>query len=192
MKNFEYMYACEGLQEQLYLEHISNLIEYERPDIKINFIKLKNIIYLERYPSTRKKVSFYDYDLNQTEFTKRAKLCKKSHFYYSNLNFDLWLLLHKRLFNKPETKNDAYVPLVRTIYHLPKDADIKNEDTIKKILSQISLDDIRQAIKNAESIMKNKLDSDKIVVNNNFCYYDNPSMNIHTFFKDLLIKCDLF
>ncbi len=191
MKNYDYLYSCEGQQEEMYIEHFAKLIHLERPDVTIKFNKLKNIDRVEKQFTMREKIAFYDYDSNIIEFEKRVNMCNKTTLYYSSLNFDLWLLLHKQKYSRCETKNDAYVPLIRSAYLLSPTENIKNESTIKKILSQITLEDIKFAIKNCEEIMNQKLDQDKICINSKFFYYNNPSLNIHTFFKKIMDELSL-
>ena len=114
-------------------------------------------------------------------------MCKKGKIYiaYSNLNFDLWLLLHKRFFNKVVTNNDDYIDLVRKEYGLGKNDNIKKESNIDKILGQINLEDVKFAINNANKIMQNKGEYDKIIFKN-YIYYSNPSMSIHNFLQEIL------
>jgi len=85
--------------------------------------------------------------------------------------FDLWLVLHKEYTARLVNSAGGYVNDVRRIYSLPKDADIKEEDVIEKIVSQISLDDVRTAISNAQRIRKSKLPTDELLTNENNSYY---------------------
>lgn len=81
--------------------------------------------------------------------------------------------------------NHAYVDLIRKKYGLSPTDDIKKKENIQKIVNQISIKDIKNAIKNAQEIMNSKIDSDKIVLNSRFYYYNNPCMNIRKFFEEL-------
>ena len=88
---------------------------------------------------------------------KKLKPTKRNsgrHIYqaYSNVNFDLWLILHEQDYNKRVSKNDAYINDVRRVYGLKRADDIKSEDVINKILGQITLKDVKEAIKRAENI----------------------------------------
>lgn len=94
-------------------------------------------------------------------------------------------------FTKQVNNNSAYVDLIREKYNLPKKSNIKCKTTIEKILKQIEIEDIKNAIKNAEEIMKNKLKEDQINVRNRFYYYNNPSMNINEFFRELFKECGM-
>ena len=101
------------------------------------------------------------------------------------MNFDLWLILHKEDYNKCVTRNDAYINDVRRIFGLKAKDNIKNEDVIKTILIQITLDDVKSAIRRAEIIRKSKekLDGTKI---GNTTIYSNPDFSIHEFLKAVL------
>lgn len=107
------------------------------------------------------------------------------------MNFDLWLLLHKKQFKKIVTDNEGYVDEIRKEYHLDSTADIKTEQNIIKILSQIEIMDIKRAIKNAKEIMNDKLEVDKICAKKNFSYYPNPAMNIQDFLEELFNELDI-
>lgn len=181
----EFRCYYEGEQEKKYFEHLARVVREINPKISIKFKQLSKLNVLEKSSTDVSKIAVFDFDSNKVEFEKKVKMCKKTRILYSNLNFDLWLLLHKKQFRKTVTENDDYVNEVRREYHLEATANIKTEDNINRILSQIEIIDVKKAIENAEEIMRAKLESDKICVNKNFSYYDNPSMSIHEFLKDL-------
>lgn len=104
------------------------------------------------------------------------------------MNFDLWLILHKEEYNKGVSRNDAYVSDVRRIFGLKPTVDIKNEDVIKKILSQITLDDVKAAIRRAETIRKSKVKTDSTKIGNT-TIYANPDFSIHEFLREVLKDC---
>ena len=118
-------------------------------------------------------------------------MCTRTEILYSNLNFDLWLLLHKRMYEKNVQSNDAYVKLVRKEYNLEENANIKSKVNMEKILYQIKLNDIKVAINNAEKIMSKKLKEDGIYVKKGFVYFPNPSMSINIFFKNLFNEINI-
>ena len=61
----------------------------------------------------------------------------------------------------------------------------------KKIVSQISLDDVRTAIANAQRIRKSKLPSDKIFTDESNFYYSPPDFSIDMFLNTVLKECGL-
>jgi hypothetical protein len=105
---------------------------------------------------------------------------------YSNVNFDLWLILHKEPYNRCVTKNDAYVDDVKRIYGLNSMDNIKSEPVMKRILGQISLKDVRSAIERADEIRGNKLDDDAIILRS-IKIFQNPDFSINSFVKMVLI-----
>lgn len=187
----EYRCFFEGLQEEMYFEHIAKKIREIKPESSVKFRQVSKLSTLDKSSTNVLKLAVFDYDLNKIEFEKRVKMCKETRILYSNLNFDLWLLLHKRQFRKNVQSNNAYVSLIREEYGLSSDTNIKTKNNIQKILNQINLEDVKNAIKNADEIMNEKLKKDEIYVNNSFSYYANPSMSIHNFFKDLIKDLDI-
>lgn len=199
-----YYCICEGQQESMYLKHIASLIndfprkvvafkciEGDVLEMKVNYVEYDN-------------VALFDHDLRKERFEKSIALCdkimrdnakkgkkkdaKKFYHAYSNLNFDLWMLLHKQNYSRMVSANDAYVADVRRAYGLVKDADIKDMKVIEAMLKQISLDDVKNAIGRAEKIRDAKLLEDGKKVGNSICY-ENPDLSIHEFLKCVLVDC---
>ena len=187
LKNKTYLCFFEGNQEEKYFKHFSRLVKEEFENVTIKFKEVEKLKTLPTASTLIPKVAVFDYDNNKKEFEDKIKMCKKGKIYiaYSNLNFDLWLLLHKRFFNKVVTNNDDYIDLVRKEYGLGKTDNIKKESNIDKVLGQINLEDVKFAINNANKIMQNKGEYDKIIFKN-YIYYSNPSMSIHNFLQEIL------
>lgn len=185
--NKTYLCFFEGNQEEKYFKHFSRLVRKEFENVTIKFREVEKLKTLQTSSTQIPKVAVFDYDNNKKEFEDKIKICKKGKIYiaYSNLNFDLWLLLHKKSFNKVVTNNDDYIDLVRKEYGLGKTDNIKKESNIDKILGQINLEDVKFAINNANKIMQNKEEHNKIVCEN-YVYYSNPSMSIHSFLEEIL------
>lgn len=185
--NKTYLCFFEGNQEEKYFKHFSGLVKREFENVTIKFKEVEKLKTLPTASTLIPKVAVFDYDNNKKEFEDKVKMCKKGKIYiaYSNLNFDLWLLLHKKSFNKVVTNNDDYVGLIRKEYGLGKTDKIKKESNIDKILEQINLEDVKFAISNADKIMQKKEEHGKIICEN-YVYYNNPSMSIHNFLKDIL------
>jgi len=195
-----YLCICEGQQEKLYLNHVAWLIkDFPRKVIKFNTFK-DSPYRLEKRYENYDSVAVFDFDYNEVEFKRNIEICDRlnkklrpskrkegKHIYhaYSSVNFDLWLILHKEDYNKSVTKNDAYISDVRRTFGLSQTDDIKNENVIRKILSQITLDDVKSAIRRAETIRKNKIKEDSTEVGNT-TIYSNPDFSIHAFLKAVL------
>ena len=175
----------------MYFGHISKLVKEANPDASLKFKKISKLKTLEKSSTNVAKIAAFDYDLNKNNFEEKVKLCNETRVLYSNLNFDLWLVLHKEQYMKKVQNNNDYVDKVRKLYWLPSNADIKKEANIQQILNQIELKDVKRAIKNANKIMDEKIEFDKIYVKRNFYYFPNPSMNIHKFFEELFKEIGL-
>ena len=74
---------------------------------------------------------------------------------------------------------------MRKIFGLKSTDDIKNEEVINKILSQITLEDVKSAIKRAETIRKGKAKVDSTQVGKTLIY-SNPDFSIHEFLRAVL------
>lgn len=195
-----YLVVCDGKQEQMYLEHLAKLIkDFPRKVVKFNSFVDSPYRLKKRYEEYD-SAALFDYDFNDVEFKKNIEFCdgfnKKlkptkrktgKHVYhaYSNVNFDLWLILHKANFCQSVSTNNAYVSEVRKIYGLGHMDNIKGEDVIKKILDQVTLDNVKAAIKRADNIRKNKIETDGFKICNTILY-PNPDFSIHEFLKVVL------
>lgn len=192
--------VCEGQQEKMYLDHVARLIKVFPHKVVTFNSYIDNPHRLTKTYEDYDSVAIFDFDFNQVEFERNIALCdrlnntprskkKRRNIYhaYSNVNFDLWIILHKEDYNRQVSKNDAYINDVRRIYGLnPKD-NIKNEKTIKKILDQISLQEIKDAISRAEKIKARKIKEDVKKIEKSLVY-SNPDFSIHKFLKRVLVE----
>ncbi len=195
-----YLCICDGQQETMYLDHVAKLIKkFPQKLVKFNtFIDSPHR--LEKRYEEYDSAAVFDFDFNEVEFKRNIEVCDKlnkelkptkrksgRHIYhaYSSVNFDLWLILHKEDFNRSVARNDAYIQDVRRIYGLKSTDNIKSEEIIKKILSQITLNDVKDAISRAEHLRKSKVKADGTKVRNTVVY-SNPDFSIHEFLKAVL------
>ena len=190
-----YLCICEGLQEKMYLKHLGDLVG--------GAVRINTQIGSHKALNRNEHIDYdcavlFDHDGRETEFYEAIELCQKydkkyrkrggnrrTYHAYSNRNFDLWLLLHKEPFSRPVMNNGEYVQEVRRIYGLGNEDDIKKEANIAKILEQIKLSDVREAVKRAESIRNKKLETDGKKLSETVVY-DNPDLSIHEFIKIVL------
>ncbi len=195
-----YLCICEGQQEEMYLNHVAGLVkEFPRKVIKFNTY-IDNPHRLAKTYEEYDSVALFDFDFNKVEFERNIEICdrlnkeqkptsrrKGRNIYhaYSNVNFDLWLILHKEDFNRAVNRNDAYISDVRRIYGLSSQDDIKSEGVIKNILAQITILEVKAAIQRADEIRNDKLRTDANIVANSEIY-SNPDFSIHEFLKIVL------
>jgi len=196
-----YLCVCEGQQEQLYLKHLSSLLK-QMPQRVVTFNTSEgNARKLYKSYTEYDNACLFDFDFEESQFKDNIEICnslhKKSHntkngkkvyHAFSNVNFDLWLILHKEDFSRPVSSNNAYVSTVRQIYNLPLTTDIKTKTAMEKILSQISLHEVKSAIERADKIRSGKLKTDCHLIGSTE-YYDNPDFSLHEFLKIVLKDC---
>ncbi len=195
-----YLCICDGQQETMYLSHVAKLIkDFPRKVVKFNTF-VDSAHRLEKRYEDYDSVALFDFDHNEVEFKRNIGICdllnKKlrpskrkegRHIFhaYSSVNFDLWLILHKEDYNKSVTRNDAYIIDVRRVFQLKSTDDIKNVEIIKRILGQITLEDVKSAIRRAETIRKGKAKADSTKIGNTIIY-SNPDFSVHEFIKSVL------
>lgn len=193
-----YFCVVEGQQEALYIHHLSELLN-KSSKRRINFnIKIGKLKDIEKNNVDYDAVLIFDYDFKDVEFerslsgciklNKKNKRTKRNIYHaYSSACFDLWLILHKKYFDRPVSKAQGYINEVRRTFNLDSEADIKSEKIIEDILKQITLDDVKKAIERAEEICQKKLPNDAINIDGD-CYYPNPDFSIHKFLKIVIEK----
>lgn len=186
----QYFCICAGQQEELYLKRLSHLLQ---TDVRrVTFIPKKGQpgdIRKQKHIQYDKAVLF-DHDGKPDEFCKALEFCGKvkCNHAYSNLNFDLWLLLHKKDFSKCVNSNKAYVKEVRDAYDLDNDADIKKRKVVEAIVEKITLSEVKDAVRRAERIRSQKLPEDAKDIFGVTCY-DNPDLSIHEFIVKVFDEC---
>jgi hypothetical protein len=202
---------CEGQQEKLYLEHLAGLIkDFPKKAVKFN-IYIDQSQRLDKTYENFDSAALFDYDfdeyvlhnIDEARFQSNIRYCdlknkklkptsRKEGRYiyhaYSNVNFDLWLILHKEACCKHVTKNDAYIEDIKRIYGLGSIDNIKSEPSVRKILKQIELEDVKTAIFRADEIRNNKLEDDAVELCSTKIY-QNPDFSINNFVRIVLQDC---
>ena len=194
-KVITYRGAVEGLQEILYFEHLQELINEEPTFTKrVNFLfknaaggsptnvvkkAQKNIL-----NNDNPNIAVYDRDF-KSDFLESIELANKHSIFpaYSNQNFNYFLILHQKYIYRQTTAEDKYENELKEVYHLDKNCDLKSEDTIKKILEQITLDQVKTAIRNAYKINNETKNLQKKLAEN---IYEQPYLKIVEFVEEIL------
>lgn len=197
-----YFCVVEGQQEIIYLKRIAALLT-NFPEKVVTFnTKLgdANKLYKGSSLPDYDRACFFDHDFKKVEFERNLDTCieldlkKKDHktyHAYSNICFDLWLVLHKEYTTRLVSSADGYVKDVRRLYSLNDNTDIKAEDVMNKIVSQISLDEVRTAVANAQRIRNSKTSSDKKFTAEGHLYYSSPDFSIDIFLNNVLKETGL-
>ncbi|MCL2573557.1 MAG: RloB family protein [Defluviitaleaceae bacterium] len=186
----QYLCIHDGQQERMYFEHLAKLLRNNGHAITFTYKLNKGNIPRKISAIKYEKVFVFDHDGEMGKFKKTLEICIEFGYTnaYSNRNFDLWLLLHKKHFANAVSSNDDYMPHVRKAFDLSKTDDIKKGEIVTRILEKISLDDIKTALHNANRIRDGKLKSDTNKVGA-ICFYSNPDLSIHSFIKNIFKEC---
>ncbi|MBT3319596.1 MAG: RloB domain-containing protein [Clostridia bacterium] len=113
---------------------------------------------------------------------------------YSNFTFDLWMVLHKATGCAPVSHRRQYIGHINDAFGTDYSFidDYKKEDNFKKILSQIELDDVLQAVINAEKIRSYNLEN-KRQWHRQYKGFEynlkNPDLTINEVVKRILSEC---
>ncbi len=213
-QNKKYYFTVEGETEKWYFDWLQKTIN-QSPDINTNVSfdckvekdpvkRAKSINMLSR--TTIYHIS--DYESNDEIHTKqfirtmdqlaKAKTLGKQidyQFGYSNLTFDLWIILHKLDCKKTCVHRDHYIRFINSAYQ----SNYENMDQYKKkanferILNTLTIDDVISAIRRAKAIMKqNEENGYTLHTYKQYTYYkENPSLMIWEPIEKILIDCGL-
>lgn len=205
----KFIFMLEGATERSYLEWLQKQINnskeiaykakfvfYEKNPSKLcrtisitNLTQVYAIIDTERYSELEKFKSFL------TEM-KKAPAGKQIVFKlgYSNITFELWIILHKVQFNQQGINPDFYLEHINKAYgtNFESLTKYKHEREFRKILENLSIKDVIYAIKNAEIMEKNNQENFILENHRGFEYYkENPSLSIHHIIKKVFTECGI-
>lgn len=212
-KTIKYYFSTEGQTEKWYLEYLENLINSEEScNFKISFnIKVDNpSSYIKRLNILKETKIYHIFDVESSEeeyekkFTsilnemeKSEKLGKKISYIngYSNLTFELWILLHKTDMNETVGNRKNYLNKLNKFFNTKYKSlsEYKEEKHFKAILRQISLMDVKNATKRAEKIMNTNIKNGYKEINfGKYKWYrENPSTELGNIVKEILTKCGI-
>ena len=129
---------------------------------------------------------------------KEAKDLGKSIIYkwgYSNLSFDLWMILHKQSCNVELNGVDGYLSHINRAFETQFESmkKYKEEANFKHCLSYLCLGDVVTAIGRAKNIMqRNERDGYHLTQFKGYRYYiHNPSLDLWQPIETILIDCGL-
>ena len=214
----KYYFSVEGETEQWYLIWLQDIINAtQKSAYKVSFncqvqknpfkrVKTLNLLNMEK-----KKVEIYhlcDYESDEPihvqQFTETIDNMKKANesgkfikykFGYTNLTFDLWIILHKADCNGSIYNRNKYItPLNRAYGESFQNMDeYKHEDNFKRCLGKLQISNVIDAISRAKTIMKRNQDNGYTLHQyKGYKYYkENPSLAIWEVIEKILKDCEL-
>ena len=111
---------------------------------------------------------------------------------YSNINFELWIILHKKdLFGTVGSKAQ-YLKNINQVYGTKFESlnEYKVERNFLQVLSKITLDDVKVAIDRAEKITRQRESEGNPIKTCGYEWFDkNPALSVHNVIKKILNDC---
>lgn len=209
-----YFFTVEGETEKWYLEWLQKQInECEYATYRVSFdcqiqknplkrakaltVTSKTILYhLSDYESDE-PIHVQNFITIMDNMKKVSKLGKqiKCVFGYSNLTFDLWIILHKTNCNAFQTHRKHYIEPINQVFDekFENMDEYKHEKNFKRILSKISLDDVKCAINRAKMIQKSNFERGYTLHQyKGYKYYkENPSLELGSIFELIFKECEI-
>ena len=129
---------------------------------------------------------------------KAAKNLGKSVTYkwgYSNLSFDLWMILHKMNCNAEMNGVDGYLVYLNKAFGTQFDSmkKYKEEANFRYCLGKLTFQEVLTALSRAKTItQRNERDGYPVMRFKGYCYYiHNPSLDLHQPIEAILKDCNL-
>lgn len=212
-----YYFSVEGETEKWYLEWLQALINASSPkanakfNIQIQKDPLKRAKGLSMLSSSKKFAIYHlsDYESDEQEHTdqfittmdrmKEANGIGKTIRYifgYSNLTFDLWMILHKIDSNGSYTHRKNYVTAINKAYseHFENMDQFKSETNFKRCLGKLQLANVIEAVNRAKIIMRRNQENGYVLHQyKGYQYYkENPSLEVGNIIEKILKDCGLY
>lgn len=212
--NKKYYFSVEGETEQWYLEWLASQINSSDQskfsvsfDVKIQkdpvkrvksmvITKRTEIWHLSDYESAESvHVDQFYTTMDRLKETKSLGKEVTYHFGYTNLAFDLWIVLHKANCNSSLAHRSHYLSHINRAYneHFESMDEYKHEDNFNRCLRKLSLANVLQAITRAQKIMQRNQENGYILheYKGYRFYKENPSLELWQAIKSILADCKL-
>lgn len=210
----KYYFSVEGETEQWYLKWLQNKIN-ETPETKF---KVSFDCPVQKNPLKRAKtlvvtgktdvyhISDYESDeeshmrefIETMDNMKKAKELGKQITYkfgYTNLTFDLWIVLHKSDCNGSFSHRRQYLNPINRAYNesFENMESYKHENNFRRVLNQLTILHVKDAIERAKFIMqRNKENGYVLQEYKGYKYYkENPALAIWEVIEKILKDCEL-
>lgn len=200
----KYYFSVEAPTEVLYLKWLENMIlesEEAQSQVKIiarvespmkmvkklNTWKVNEIVHTFDFEEIQNEGSFK----HTLDHMKKAEKTKHIQYRlgYSNFCFELWMILYKKYVNRHFNHRREYLDLINECFGTTFESldKYKKEANFLKVLSMLSLEYVKKAIKNAERIMRNNQIDYQSIAYKGFRYYrENPSLTFHEHIRKIL------
>lgn len=209
----KYTFTVEGDTEHWYLDWLQGCIN-AIPEAKYN-VEIKSQVQQSPLKFAKKvnpiavpsATHICDYESNDEYHVKKFKgildelsmsnkIVGRSFKYelgYSNYTFELWMILHKMDFGGSLADRTQYLKPINKAYGTSFESldKYKSEKNFKHCLEQLSISNVRDAIRRSKRIMDANNQNGLIEkCHSGFRYYtDNPSLTIWESVERILVEC---
>lgn len=201
----KYNVFCDGYSEAGYFKRLMGIINSDptsRKRIQLN-VKVQNsgspkktAIKANSGAWLENAAAVFDYDNRDDDFRQALDICIANGIDhgYSNMCFELWLILHKMERARRVSKAQNYWELLKAAYGLEFESfsECKQRGNCQRIMAQISLEDVLAAVQRGKDICRqNESTHEAYTTGRGGKYYDNPDLSIHLFVEKLLREVGL-
>lgn len=209
-----YYFSVEGETEQWYLEWLEaqiNANEHTNYIVKfVTKVEKDPVSFIKKLVVQKKTTIWHLSDIegssdeqiqtvhNTLGRLKEAKGLGKSIIYkwgYSNLSFDLWMILHKQDCNAELTDVGKYLSHINRAFdeHFESMKEYKEEANFKRCLGKLTFPEVLTALSRAKAItQRNERDEYPLTQFKGYSYYiHNPSLDLWQPIEAILSDCGL-
>ncbi|QOV18791.1 RloB domain-containing protein [Blautia liquoris] len=213
-ENRTYYFSVEGETEQWYLEWLQRIINSysdTKYTVKIDskvqkdpLARVKRLTVLgeteithifDRESEDAVHVKQFQKTLDRMEMAQNSGKDITYNLGYSNFTFELWIILHKTDCNSLRIHRKQYLAPLNKAYgeNFENLDQYKHKNNFERVLKQLTLDNVRAAIRRSKTIMKRNQDAGYTLQEyNRYKYYaENPSLSIWESIEKILNECEL-
>ena len=214
IQTLTYYFSVEGETEKWYLDWLEQQINsQDNTKFKVKFkteVQKDPVSYAKKLTIQKRTTVWHISDIegntpshvlsieNTLGRLKDAKNLGKAITYnwgYSNLSFDLWMILHKQTCNAEMSDVSKYLNHINRVFdaHFESMKEYKEEDNFKYCLGKLSFLEVFSAIERAKNIMKrNERDGYPLTQFKGYKYFmHNPSLDLCQPLEKILTDCGL-
>lgn len=161
----------------------------------ITIIKdLQIICIFDRESQSKEDTNLFRAALDKMKEAENLGKTVKCKLGYSNLSFELWMILHKTDSFAPQNSCDNYLRLINGAYDRAFESlkIYKQERNFNYLLQSLNINDVIEAVERGRIIMENCAKNSAIKEYKGYKFYDeNPSLSIHEIVARILKECGL-
>src|SRR5574344_1481732 len=205
-ENKTFYFSVEGETEELYFKHLENLINKCLDTLEADFTnslkaqKNNPKDYIKRITAFRQElVHVCDHEGNEDSFKAtidQMQIAKQKNVVYklaySNISFELWIILHKQDCNGCLLNVNAYLDGINKAFSLKYQniGKYKSKKGFNRLLAKISLEDVYRAIEKAKVIQKQRMLTSKEENYRSYRWFkDNPALSLHLYIDNIFSFC---